>query len=77
MRHAYGTSNAVAKWQPIRTLALSNPTAALRFSKRLPAPTCLSADTDRSVIAHDFPDICPVPPDRPLALVNRFADLGI
>lgn len=44
---------------------------------RLPSPSRLSPDTARKVIAHNFPDPCPIPLQNPLSLIERFADLGI
>lgn len=44
---------------------------------RLPAPARLSLATAALVIAHDFPTPCAFAPEDPLALVDRFARLGI
>lgn len=44
---------------------------------RLPAPSRLSATVAARAILHDFPVRCPFAPDDPLAVVDRFARLGL
>lgn len=62
-----------------RRPALAGHAAIETFSvlTRLPAPTRLSAESARRVIVHNLPTSCPSPPESPLEVLGRFADVGV
>lgn len=80
---ALDTTHAEHQWcfdlVATRRPALAGHAAIETFAvlTRLPAPSRLSPESARRVILHNFPDPCPLPPDDPLSLIERFAGVGI
>lgn len=63
----------------LRRPALAGQATIETFSvmTRLPVPSRLSPATAHRMIAHNFADPCPFPPEDPVALARRFAEVGI